>query len=367
LLKMQGGTLDMRIIFVIFAIAITVCSCSGRFGQAPLEPLARGISEAVRPAYADFTLEIRAIDNGGRVTLHCVLKNVSIATTAIVVDASTLPWRNPEGFDINAVAANGDVVHRDPPPVEVAQIRGMPTPLTIASGNSIEGEMELGKMPIGSLPRHKDLLLLWSTSIRSIPSDHATELRGATFLRAISLVADRRSSPSALKQRETVINSSISGTSAPTTAPKSVDGDERDKKPPSPDELHDAPERIFIGNAVVRIEAFPWENHQPRVGIRDPDSRKMRISFRLVSETATPLPPMGQVRTLSIFQDGKVWQTSAIEETVGAADRSSREFMVHDGPIGQSRSPIDIVVELGNDGDTRYLLALRHQQINAVE
>ena len=191
----------MRIIVAIFAIAFSACGCSGQFGAAPLEPLARGISEAKRPAYADFTLEIRAVDNGSRVMLHCVLKNVSIATTAIVVDASTLPWRNPEDFDINAVAANGDVVHRNPPPVEVAQIRGLPTPLTIASGNSIEGEMELDKMPIGSLPRHKDLLLLWSTSIRSIPSDHPTELSGATFLRATSLAADKPSAPSAPEKR----------------------------------------------------------------------------------------------------------------------------------------------------------------------
>src|SRR5450432_533882 len=116
---MPGGSPDMRMVIAIFAIGITVCGCSGRFGQPTLEPLARGLSEAMRPAYADFTLEIRASDDGKRVTLHCVLKNVSIATTAIVVDESTLPWRNPEDFDINAVAANGDVVHRNPPPVEV--------------------------------------------------------------------------------------------------------------------------------------------------------------------------------------------------------------------------------------------------------
>ena len=176
----------MRMIFAVFAVSIIVCGCSERSGQPQLEPLARGLSEAMRPAYADFTLEIRAIDNGNRVTLHCVLKNVSIVATAIDVDASTLPWRNPEDFDINAVAANGDVVHRNPPPVEVGQIRGLPTSLTIASGASIEGEMELGKMPIGVLPRREDLLLLWSTSIREFRSDNYLRLSGVTLLGAKS-------------------------------------------------------------------------------------------------------------------------------------------------------------------------------------
>jgi hypothetical protein len=364
----------MRKAFAIFAVGITVCGCNGRFGQAPLEPLARGLSEAMRPAYADFTLEIREINDGNQVTLRCVLKNVSIASTAIVVDASTLPWRNPEDFDINAVAANGDVVHRNPPPVEVAQIRGLPTPLTIASGSSIEGEIELGKMPIGALPRHEDLLLLWSTSIRSFDSGRATELRGATFLRAASLAADQASSPIAVGGRKSVPDSSNIGTSTPTTNPKPVGGDEADRKSLSADDLRDAPESIVMGDAVARLEAFPWENHQPRVGLRDPTSglilpvpRNMHISFRLISKNGAPLPPMVRATSLSIIQDGKVWQTSVIEETIGAADRSSRDFAVHDGPTGWSKSPIDIVVELADAKNTRYFLALRRQQINAVE
>ena len=146
----------------------------------------------MRPAYADFTLEIRAIDAGNRVTLHFVLKNVSVVATAIDVNESTLPWRNPEDFDINAVAANGDVVHRNPPPVEVAQIRGLPKALAIASGESIEGEMELGTMPIAVLPRNDDLLLLWSTSIREFRSDNYLRLSGVTLLKARAQTARTR-------------------------------------------------------------------------------------------------------------------------------------------------------------------------------
>jgi hypothetical protein len=185
----------MRMVFAIFALAIIVCGCSERCGQHRLEPLARGLSDAMQPAYADFKLEIRTLDKGDRVTLHCVLRNVSIAATAIDVDASTLPWRNADFFDVNVVTANGMVVHRNPPPVELARISAPSTPLAVASGDSIEGEMELGEMPISGLPRNEDLILLWSTSIRVFHSDHATEVRGATFLNATSAVADRPSSP----------------------------------------------------------------------------------------------------------------------------------------------------------------------------
>lgn len=174
----------MRKAFALFSLSLIVCDCSGEVGQPRLEPLARGLSEAMRPAYADFTLEIRALDKGDRVILHCVLRNTSIAESAIDVDESTLPWRNADIFDINAVAVNGKVVHRNPPPV-VARISGMPKLLTVASGQSIEGEMDLGAMPISGVPRNEDLLLLWSSSIRKFSGDNDwVVLRGVTFLRA---------------------------------------------------------------------------------------------------------------------------------------------------------------------------------------
>ena len=174
----------MRKAFALFSLSLIVCGCSGRVGQPRLEPLAGGLSEAMRPPYADFTLEIHALNKGDRVVLHCVLRNVSILKTAIDVDESTLPWRNADIFDINAVAANGKVVHRNPPPV-VARISGLPKPLTVASGRSIEGEMDLGAVPISAVPRNEDLLLLWSSSIRKFRADNEwVVLRGVTFLRA---------------------------------------------------------------------------------------------------------------------------------------------------------------------------------------
>jgi hypothetical protein len=206
----------MRKLIAIFALSIVVSGCGERDGRPRLEPLARGLSEAMQPAYTDFKLEIRALDKGDRVTLHCVLRNVSIAATTIDVDASTLPWQNADFFDINAIAANGMVVHRNPWPVELARISAPSTPLAVASGASIEGEMELDEMPISGLPRNDDLLLLWFTSIRVFHSDQTTELRGATFLKATSAIADKPISPEIPKASP---DSSRSGTSVTRSSP----------------------------------------------------------------------------------------------------------------------------------------------------
>lgn len=175
----------MRNFIVLVSLSLLIAGCRDRGREPPLEPLARGLSEAMQPAYADFALEIRAIDNGGRVTLHCVLRNVSIVGTAITVDASTLPWRNSDIFDINAVAANGKVVRRSPPPPVLARISGVPTPLTIESGKSIEGDIDLAETPLKEVPRNEDLLLLWGTSMAEIRTDSPwVTMSGVSFLKA---------------------------------------------------------------------------------------------------------------------------------------------------------------------------------------
>jgi hypothetical protein len=343
----------MRTVFAIFALAMIVCGCSERCGQPPLQPLARGLSEAMRPAYGDFTLEISAIDNGNRVALRCVLKNVSVVATAIDVDASTLPCRNPEDFDINAVAANGDVVHRNPPPVEVAQIRALPSPLTIASGESIEDEMELGRMPIGALPRNKDLLLLWSTSLREFRSGNSQKLSGVTLLIA-------RPKATAPVFTTTELKSSIGGTSVPTQQMKQ--------------DLRDAPETLVLDNTVIRLLVFPWENRMPmavsrdpNTGLATPDRRPMHMSLRLISENGTPLPLTLRVQEIWIVQDSQIWNGSKIEETVGESNGSSRDFLIHDGPIWRSMTPVDVVLTLRDDKGSIHWLAERNQRIAAVE
>jgi hypothetical protein len=156
----------MRKLIALLILPIVAGGCSRGDGQPRLEPLARGLSAAMQPGYADLRLEISGLTEGDRITLHCVLRNVSIAANTIDVDASTLPWRNADLFEIDAVTADGKVVHRSPWPIELGPISPASSPLAVASGKSIEGEMYLRESPINGLPTNQDLLLVWSTSMR---------------------------------------------------------------------------------------------------------------------------------------------------------------------------------------------------------
>ena len=209
----------MRKLIALFTLSIVTGGCSGGDGQPRLEPLARGLSDAMQPGYADLRLEISALTEGDRITLHCVLRNVSIAASAIDVDASTLPWRNTDLFEIDAVTANGKVVHRSPWPIELGRISAAPSLLTVASGKSIEGDMYLREMPISGLPTNEDLLLVWSTSIRVFNSATATELRGVTFLKATVTIADKLSSPKSIEAPKVSSSPSVSRTSVSTLTP----------------------------------------------------------------------------------------------------------------------------------------------------
>jgi hypothetical protein len=175
----------MRNLICLFALSIFAFGCGERAGQPRLEPLARGLAETWQPANRELKLEIHSENKGERVTLHCVLRNVSLAGASLDVDASGLPWLNSDLFNIDAVGADGTVVHRNSIPV-VARISGPQRPVAIASGESMEGEIDLGAMPIIALTRNKEWLLLWSYSIGDGHSDKYYSLSGITLVKTKS-------------------------------------------------------------------------------------------------------------------------------------------------------------------------------------
>jgi hypothetical protein len=56
----------MRKLMACFMLSIVAVACSGGDGHPRLEPLARGLSDAMQPAYADLRLEISALHEGDR-------------------------------------------------------------------------------------------------------------------------------------------------------------------------------------------------------------------------------------------------------------------------------------------------------------
>jgi hypothetical protein len=356
----------LKLIFLL-ALSIIVLGCGERTAQPRFEALARGLADAWQPVSHDLKLEIHAENTGERVIMRCDLKNVS--ATTIEVDASTLPWNNADLFSVNAVGADGKVKLQQPqpPPVEIIRLSAPRAPISIASGESLSGWFDLEIMPIKGLPRNEDWILLWSYGLlKAWRSDAQYMLNGITLVNATSqtLAAVPQTMPA----------SSLSGTSVPIANTKPVAASGPDRKPPSPLDLRDAPETVVIENAVIRLQIFPWENRMPMATSRDPntglsmpDSRPMKISFRLLSETGTPLPSILRVERIWILQGDEVWETNAIDETVGASNGISRDFLVHDGPTWQSMAPIDGVIRLMDRNGSAFLLAVRHQKISTVD
>ena len=317
----------MRKAILLFALSIAVCGCNERRDLPRLEPLARGLAEAWQPVARDLKLEIHPENDGEQVTMHCILRNVS--AKEIDVDQETLPWNNADAFSVSAVAADGRVIEQRPAPVPalVARISAPHAPVPLAPGESIEGRIDMGFMRIGSIPHSKDLLLLWSyPRLKDWLSDAHYMLGGITLLKASSPTTG-----SAKTEFE-----SASGTSVPT---QQLNQD-----------LRNAPETLVINDEVIRLLAFPWQER-----------------IRLISEHGTALPLTLRVQAIWMLQDGQIWNVDSIEETVGKSNRSSRDFLVHDGPNWDSRKPVDVVLKLRDDKGATHFLAVRHQHVAAVE
>jgi hypothetical protein len=319
----------MRKAIVLFALSIAVCGCNKNGGQSRLEPLARGLTEAWQPVALDMKLDISAEVNGEQVTLRCILRNIS--ANAIDVDQESLPWNNAGAFSVSAVAAGGEVIQQAPvsTPAVLAHISAPHSPVPFASGESMEGRIDMGHIRISDIPHNEDWLLLWSYPLlKDWRSEAHYTLSGVTLLKA-------RSQTPATGFPKTKLET-VSGTSVPTQQLKQ--------------DLRDAQETLVINDEVIRLKAFPWQNR-----------------IRLISEHGTPLPLTLRVQAIWMLQDSKIWNVDTVEETVGESNGSSRDFLVHDGPNWESMTPADVVIKLRDDQGATHFLAVRHQRIAAVE
>ena len=83
-------------------------------------------------------------------------------------------------LQFRVVTAQGKVLPRYPP--IVIQMVGLPRFVSVASGEIIEGDVDLAYMPIGEPPRNEDLLLLWSHGIGIARGAVHAVLSGITLL-----------------------------------------------------------------------------------------------------------------------------------------------------------------------------------------
>jgi hypothetical protein len=149
----------MRLTISICAI-LFLCGGCGRREQPALQPFVGVLGDVWPRANSDLKLTIQPRDAGGKVILHCVLKNTS--QVPVVFDESTLPWRTQGSLGVSAVTADGKVFSEPPPPAEIARIGPPRHRVVLKSGDSLEGDVDLATLAIGQLPRDEDVVLVWS-------------------------------------------------------------------------------------------------------------------------------------------------------------------------------------------------------------
>jgi hypothetical protein len=165
----------MRTLFYLMVLALL--GCGVRHKNIDVEQLSQALDEALPKTTYTLSLQLVEAERNGKSVIHCVLKNTS--AEPVTVDSSTLPWETPGLFDVNAVTSEAKVIHRDP---MVSALSNPPHPVTIEVGGSLEGEFETQYLPLQSLTRSQDLLLLWKYGV-STDGSKPNLLTGTTVLK----------------------------------------------------------------------------------------------------------------------------------------------------------------------------------------
>jgi hypothetical protein len=167
----------MRNSVVLVGSLLVLCGCHARSDSPNLAAVARALDDAWPQATRDarMTMYIKRSEN--RELLHYRL--VSTSENVLELNRSALPWITTNLFRVAGVTAKGQVLRTVP---IVMQIMAEARPLSIAPGESLEGDFDLEHFPIGGFPRDEDLLLIWSHPLEISGRAPSVWLSGITFL-----------------------------------------------------------------------------------------------------------------------------------------------------------------------------------------
>jgi hypothetical protein len=164
----------MRITIALLFIACMLGGCHESSEPTGLESISRGLEEAWPHATHDLRLTVTKIP--GREAFHCRLTNTS--AYPIIVNSSRLPWVTPGFFQVTAVGATGKVPRQNPLIIVGSAV---PRPVSIAPGESREGDAEFKYVRFPESSRNEDFLVLWAYRLEIDPGGSAF-LSGVVFL-----------------------------------------------------------------------------------------------------------------------------------------------------------------------------------------
>jgi hypothetical protein len=176
------GGHDLRIATGLLIAIAVLCGCNPRQERAPaeavaLDSLAHGLNEWwPRPSW-DVRMTMFWKQEAGREYLHCRLENTFAHNIAL--DGSAVTWKTPGLLDFSAITGRGRLVYKNG---FLESLIAVPTPVPVAPGQALEGDIDLQYLPIPSTARGEDLLLLWSHGVRIIHGDGNGAVSGVTFL-----------------------------------------------------------------------------------------------------------------------------------------------------------------------------------------
>jgi hypothetical protein len=148
-------------------LILSTSAASPAFGQTlRLQPLAEQLSESW-PQFSELRMSTTWTRTNGSEGLHCEIRNVS--RHPVEIDGETLPWIEQALVQFTVISADGIQLYPGRDAIPISQIVGPSYSLTIAPGQSVQGDMDFG---LGRAPKlyatlaRGDLLLLWGARIR---------------------------------------------------------------------------------------------------------------------------------------------------------------------------------------------------------
>jgi hypothetical protein len=129
--------------------------------QVAFKAIAEQLSKGWSPPSTEVYMAISLRQHTGTAFLHFCIENTS--THPLELNDSALPWKVPSLVRFVVLNANGATVFTSSPFIH--QMMGAPAPHTFSPSDTVEGDLDLSRLPLYDAAASEDVLVMWSGSI----------------------------------------------------------------------------------------------------------------------------------------------------------------------------------------------------------